>query len=161
MQELKVLAVSIYGTNLAWKILPECATIRRTARKCHNQKNIKKVQQSNEFPGRVTIKSSTRECRNYGYCQAVLQKVHPGSATIKSTQRKCRNQTFCQGVSQFRYLRKCHNQNYYQGPPQSKILPWTAAVMTGSAAMKHIHSLNIFYCILVQRGWATSSINIR
>ena len=144
--------------------------VEDTARVCHNQKNCQEVSQSKEHQESATIKRisrtshiqrSTRECRNYGYCQAVLQKVHPGSATIKSTQRKCRNQKFCQGVSQFEYLRKCHNQNYYQGPPQSKILPWTTAVMTGSAAMKHIHSLNIFYCILVQRGWATRSINIR
>ena len=68
--------------------------VEDTVRACHNQKNcqevsqskeIKKVQQSKAFPGRVTIKISTRECRNYGYCQAVLQKVHPVSATIKST----------------------------------------------------------------------------
>ena len=68
--------------------------IEDTARVCHNQKNCQEVSQSKEhqesatikiFPGRVTIKSSTRECRNYGYCQAVLQKAHPGIATIKST----------------------------------------------------------------------------
>ena len=85
--------------------------------------------------------------------QGVLQlKVHKGSVAIKSSARKCHNLS-TKG--------KCHNQKYYQGPPQSKILPWTAAIMTGSAAIKHIHSLNIFYCILVQKGWATSSINIR
>ena len=128
MQELEVLAWSIYGTNLAWKILSESVAIRRTVRKWHNQKNFKKVQQSKAFPGCVTIKHSTRECGNYYYCQAVLQKVHSVSATIKSTSRECRNQKCCQGVSQFKYLRECHNQKHYQGPPQSKVLSWNATI---------------------------------
>ena len=127
MQELKVLLGSIYGTNLVQKILSESATIRRTARKCHNQKNTKKVQQSKALLGSVTPK---RECRNHGYLEAVPRKVHPGSATIKSTSRECRNQKYCQEVSQFKYLRKCHHQKYYQGPPQSKVLSGTATIKT-------------------------------
>ena len=142
MQELKILSGSIHGTNLVWKIPSESATTRRTARKCHNQKNIMKVQQSKAFPGCVTMKRSTRECRNYGYCQAVLQKVHPGSATIKSTPRECRNQKYCQEVSQFKYLRKCHNQKYYQGPPQSKVRSWTATIIY----MLLIFLIQIKYC---------------
>ena len=51
-----------------------------TIRECHNQKNCQEVSQSKEhqeseqskvLPGSVTIKSSVRECRNHGYCQAV------------------------------------------------------------------------------------------
>ena len=101
------------------KIRSESATIRRTARKCHNQKNIKKMQQSKALPGSVTLK---RECRDHGYWEAVPQKVHLGSARIKSTSRECRNQKYCQGVSQFKYLRKCHHQKYCLGPSQSKVV---------------------------------------
>ena len=70
-RECKSTAREHFGTNLVQKILSESATIRRTTRKCHNQKNIKKVQQSKVLPGSVTIKSSVRECHNHGYCQAV------------------------------------------------------------------------------------------
>ena len=68
-----------------------------TVRKCHNQKDCQEVQQSKAFPGCVTIISSTRECRNHGYCQAVPQKVQPGSATIENTSRECRNQKILPG----------------------------------------------------------------
>ena len=40
MLELTLLLGSIYGTKLVQKILSESATIRRTVRKSHNQKNI-------------------------------------------------------------------------------------------------------------------------
>ena len=103
MQELKVLAGNIYDTNLVWKILSESATIRRTAKKCHNQKNIKKVQQSEAFPrlldvsqskvlpGSSVIMGSVRQY--YKKCiQGVLQlKVHQGSVAIKSTAMECHN----------------------------------------------------------------------
>ena len=130
MLELKVLLGSIYGTKLVHKILSESATIRRTVRKCHNQKNFKKVPQSKTLPRSITLK---RECCNHGYWEAVPLKVHPESATIKSTRRECRNQKYCQGVSQLKYLRKCHHQKYYQGPPQSKVLSGTSR---GTATIK-------------------------
>ena len=126
--------------------------VEDTVRDLHNQKNCQEVSQSKEHHESATIKSisrmcpmkrSTRECRNYGYCQAVLQKVHPGSATIKSTPRECHNQKYCQGVSQFKYLRKCHNQKYYQGPPQSNVLSWTATIM----CMLLIFFIQIKYCL--------------
>ena len=152
MQELKVLAGGIYGTNLMWKILSESDTIRRTARKCHNQKNIKKKQQSKACPGCVTIKRSSSECRNYWYCQAVLQKVHPGmlqlkvrqgSVAIISTARECHNLSTLGNVTIKSTTRDRHNQKYCHGLQQSKIMPGSAAINISRECNKQKYSKEV------------------
>ena len=134
MQELIVLPVSIYGTNLV--------------QKCHNQKNCQEVSQSKEHQESATIKSTSRKWHNQkvlpesatimGTARQYHKTVHQGSATIKSTSRECRNQKYCQGVSQSKVppgsvtikstARDRHNQKYCQGPSQSKVLPGSAAI---------------------------------
>ena len=56
--------------------LPGSVTIKRTSRKCNNQMDFQDESQSKVLPGSAAI---------MGTVKAVLQKVHPGSATIKST----------------------------------------------------------------------------
>ena len=143
MHEFKVLSGTIYGTNLVHKILSESATIRTNARKCHIQKNIKKVKQSKYFQEvsqSNVLPGNASKCRIIGTARQ-SQNVHPGSAAIKSTSRKCRNQKYCQVVLQSKVLpesfkikstsRDRHNQQYCEGPQQSKVMP-------GSAAIKYI-----------------------
>ena len=72
-----------------WKILSESATIKRTSRKCNNQKHFQDVSQSNVLSGSVAIMGTARQY--YKKCiQGVLQlKVHQGSVAIKGTAREC------------------------------------------------------------------------
>ena len=61
--------------------LPEIVTIKRTSRKCNNQKHFQEVSHSK---GSAAIMVTQRQYH---------KKVHPGSATIKSISRECRNQS--------------------------------------------------------------------
>ena len=71
--------------------LPGSDTIKRTSRKCNNQKHFQDVSQSNVLPGRAAIMGIASQ--HYKKCiQGVLQlKVHQGSVAIKSTTRECHN----------------------------------------------------------------------
>ena len=94
-------------------------TIKRTSRKCNNQKHFQEVSQSKVLPGSAAIMGTARQ-----YHKKCIQ----GVLQFKELQGRFPNQKYCQGVSQFKYLRKCHNLKYYQGPPQSEVLPWTATI---------------------------------
>ena len=54
--------------------LPGSVTIKRTSRKCNNQKNFQDESQSKVLPGSVAIMGTVRQ---------YYKKIHPGSATIK------------------------------------------------------------------------------
>ena len=68
--------------------LPGSVTIKRTSRKSNNQKHFQEVTHTK---GSATIMVTERQYHKK-CIQGVLQlKVHQGSVTIKSTERKCHN----------------------------------------------------------------------
>ena len=104
------------------KVQQGSATIKMIARECrnqkycHNQKIIKKMQQSKVLPKSITSKGYTRECRNHGSCKAVPQKTAYREC-YKSILRECHNQKYCQ-----------KNPQKYQEVSQSKVLPGTTII---------------------------------
>ena len=67
---------------------PGSDTIKRTSRKCNNQKHFQEVSHSKGSTAiMVTDRQYHKKC-----IQGVLQlKVHQGRVTIKSTARECHN----------------------------------------------------------------------
>ena len=108
-------------------------TIKRTSRKCNNQKHFQEVSHSKVNSAiMVTEKQFHKKC-----IQGVLQlKVHQGSITIKSTARECHNLSSSGSVAIKSTTRDRHNQKYCPGPPQSKL-------MTESAAIKYIQGIQL------------------
>ena len=71
--------------------LPGSVTIKRTSRKCNNQKNFQDESQSKVLPGSAAIMGTVRQYYKKSI-QGVLQlKVQKGSVTIKNSARECHN----------------------------------------------------------------------
>ena len=109
--------------------LPGSVTIKITSRKCNNQKHFQDVLQSKVLPGRVAIMGTARQYYKKSI-QGVLQfKVHQGSVAIKSTVRECHNLSTEGSVTIKNTTRDRHNQKYCYGLQQSKIMPGSAAII--------------------------------
>ena len=87
--------------------VPGSVTIKITSRKCNNQNHFKDVSQSKVLPGSAVIMGTARQ---------FYKKVHPGSATIKSTSNESTYRCTASAST-------CHDQKHFKEVSQSKELP--------------------------------------